>query len=326
MDNFVIKKPKKKYTWLKRFFTILFFVVLIFSLFTLHEIYFKKPNSFQEKIFVVEQGSSLSKVLNDLSKDGLIDIYTSTLFLIKKKNFGIQSGPYRFKKAVTIYELLSRLHRGIYGDVYTSIRIPEGSNNKQIQEIILSKKLHNVKKDELESLMLGKEGYFFPDTYIFDVTVSAKDITALLEKTYKKKKTKAFTNKTINKSERELLIMASLIVKEANDGPEEKQMIADILWKRIARGQRLQVDAPFLYEYGPGVHVSQMRKKNSPFNTYLNGGLTPAPIGNPDYDSLYAAAHPKKNPYYFYLHGKNGQIYYARDYQGHLKNIRMYLR
>jgi cell division protein YceG involved in septum cleavage len=48
------------------------------------------------------------------------------------------------------------------------------------------------------------------------------------------------------KSEKDIIIMASLLEREANDATEAKT-IAGILWKRIQRGIPLQVDATFLY-------------------------------------------------------------------------------
>ena len=105
-------------------------------------------------------------------------------------------------------------------------------------------------------------------------------------------------------------------------------MISGILWKRIKEKMPLQIDAPFLYERGKG--SAQLSRadltEDSLYNTYTRTGLTPTPIGNPGYDSLYAAAHPISSEYYFYLHGSDGRIHYGKTYSEHLKNKRIYLR
>ncbi len=327
MDSFITTKKKNTKKNFKRFLFLGPLFILLFILGTTHyEFFVKKPEMSHEQIIFIKKGYSLSKSLEMLREKKVIAPVYFAPYTLKFLDLSVKSGPYRFKKGLSFKEALERLHGGIYGDVYKTITIPEGSNNKQIREIIMNAQLKNVHQGELERIMYGREGIFFPDTYKFILTVDAQDITDAMIAQHKKKIKEAFSKKSVNKTEKELVIMASLIVKEATDDPIQKQMIADILWRRIARGQRLQIDAPFLYEYGPEVKVSQVRKKASSFNTYLRAGLTPAAIANPDYDSLYAAAHPKANPYYFYLHGKNGDIHYAKDYQGHLKNIRTYLK
>jgi UPF0755 protein len=39
----------------------------------------------------------------------------------------------------------------------------------------------------------------------------------------------------------------------------------------------------------------------SPYNTYVNSGLPPGPIGSPGRESLEAAAHPADTDYLFYV-------------------------
>ncbi len=122
--------------------------------------------------------------------------------------------------------------------------------------------------------------------------------------------------------------MASLLEKEASNDLEQKRIISGILWKRIRIGMPLQIDAPFLYERGKG--SAQLSNKDlrasSKYNTYINKGLTPTPIGNPGYDSLYAAAHPIESNYLFYLHDFNGGVHYGKNHKEHVTNKKKYLK
>jgi UPF0755 protein len=64
---------------------------------------------------------------------------------------------------------------------------------------------------------------------------------------------------------------------------------------------------------------------DSPYNTYKYKGLPPGPIGNPGLDSILAAINPTKTAYLYYLSDKNGKLYYAKTYEGHMANRRKYL-
>ena len=64
---------------------------------------------------------------------------------------------------------------------------------------------------------------------------------------------------------------------------------------------------------------------NSPYNTYLNPGLPPAPIANPGIESLRGAANPAQTDYLYYIHYLNGKIHYARTLEEHERNIKNFL-
>ncbi len=124
------------------------------------------------------------------------------------------------------------------------------------------------------------------------------------------------------------MIMASIIQAEAHAGYEEKQIISGILWNRLSKGMRLQVDATLKYYTGRGsadLTISDL-SDDHPYNTYTRGGLPPTPIGNPGIDAIRAALHPKASEYLFYLHDSDGKIRYASTFEEHKKNISAYLK
>jgi len=69
----------------------------------------------------------------------------------------------------------------------------------------------------------------------------------------------------------ELLVMASILEKEASK-TKDRQMIAGVLWHRIAIGMPLQVDATFPYIIGKNTFQLTLEdlKTDSPYNTYIN--------------------------------------------------------
>ena len=60
---------------------------------------------------------------------------------------------------------------------------------------------------------------------------------------------------------------------------------------------------------------------DSPYNTYINPGLTPGPICNPGLSAIEAAIYPADTDYYFFALGKDGKSHFFTDYNEHLKFI-----
>jgi UPF0755 protein len=60
----------------------------------------------------------------------------------------------------------------------------------------------------------------------------------------------------------------------------------------------------------------------SPYNTYLNYGLPPTAIANPDLISLRAVAFPAETPYYYFRAAcdGSGRHNFAITYEEHLNN------
>jgi UPF0755 protein len=239
----------------------------------------------------------------------------------------INKGEYYFEKPVSVVGVALRISGRDFGIDRKKITFPEGFTNKQIA-MRLDKELSDFDSNLFLELAKDSEGYLFPDTYNFFPWSTPEVVLTTLKKTFEQK-TESL-NEEISKSKRslkEIIIMASLIEKEAR-GEEDRFIISGILWKRIEKGIPLQVDAPFLYILGKEsseLTISDL-STNSPFNTYRYKGLPPAPIGNPGLESIKASLRPTTSPYLYYLHDKNGNIYYAKTYDEHKQNIKKYLK
>ena len=67
---------------------------------------------------------------------------------------------------------------------------------------------------------------------------------------------------------------------------------------------------------------------DSPYNTYMYGGLPPGPIENPGSEAINAVLNPAKHDYYFFMadvYG-DGTVYYAKTLEEHEANVDKYLR
>ena len=120
--------------------------------------------------------------------------------------------------------------------------------------------------------------------------------------------------------------MASIIEKEVITH-EDMKTVSGVLWKRIAIGMPLQVDAVFPYIMGKNTFelTREDLQFDSPYNTYKYKGLPPGPINNPGLDSILAAATPAKTKYVYFLSDKDGNFHYAVSYAQHLANKKKYL-
>ena len=120
----------------------------------------------------------------------------------------------------------------------------------------------------------------------------------------------------------QVLIAASIVEKEGYI-PVNMPDTARVIYNRLAQGTPLQMDATVLYALGQdgGPVTAQDLKTQSPYNTYLNSGLTPTPICMPSTEALRAAVHPPAGAWlYFVLVNKNGTMAFSDTYAEQLAN------
>lgn len=152
------------------------------------------------------------------------------------------------------------------------------------------------------------EGYLYPETYA--IKPDGFDVRHLVQRqidTFAARFWEAF-KADIHESGRslhELVVMASLLERE-EPLPEQRPLVAGILWKRIDAGVPLGVDATSRYELAEWndrkSFLKRLRDPQDPWNTRTKAGLPPGPIGAPTVDSLVAALRPKRSDFWYYLH------------------------
>ena len=173
------------------------------------------------------------------------------------------------------------------------------------------------------------EGYLFPDTYRIYADSDAKALVRKMLGNFEAKFTPQMRQDAAaqGKSVHQIVTMASILEREVR-GDEDRAMVADIFWRRVAAGRGLEADSTVNYLTGsskPSVSYEDT-KIDSPWNTYKYKGLPPGPIGNPSLSALLAALHPKANPYWYFLTDKDGNVHYAKTLDEHNANKANYLR
>lgn len=61
------------------------------------------------------------------------------------------------------------------------------------------------------------------------------------------------------------------------------------------------------------------------YNTYINIGLPPAPIGNPGIAAIQAALNPAETDYLYYVSDSEGHLHFARSLPEHQENINKFV-
>lgn len=120
-------------------------------------------------------------------------------------------------------------------------------------------------------------------------------------------------------------IIASIIQKESNS-IDEMPLISSVIYNRLEKGMRLQMDGTL--NYGPYAHtiVTPERIKNdeSAYNTYKHKGLPPHPLSTVTLNALKASMKPTTSDYLFFMLNQDGTHNFTATYDEHLENIRAF--
>lgn len=143
------------------------------------------------------------------------------------------------------------------------------------------------------------EGLLFPDTYqVSNADNEAQVIermVGLMERVAVNQEDIVEGAERRGRTPYEVLIIASMIEKEAKLA-EDRPKIARVIYNRLFLGMPLQIDATLYYGHDRSTPFSELRRIDSPYNTYLYPGLPPTPIANPGRASIQAALNPAPNP------------------------------
>lgn len=303
-------------------------LILITSTLVVMVYFISPPKSFpKNSSFVIEKGTPLGVISYKLKSGGYIRsrFLFEGLIILKQNEKSISEGEYFFEKPINLIFVALRLTGSDFGLNRIKITIPEGYNRTEIAtrcDVLMP----NCNKQLFLEKTKGLEGQLFPDTYLIFPSKNEDELISKMTANFNNKTKGLFENKT-PAEQKNILILASILEREAN-GDEDIKIISGILKNRLNINMALQVDATFYYLLGKeSSELTQADLKiKSPYNTYVNKGLPPEPIGNPGIKSIEAVLYPTKTDYLYYLHGNDGVAHYAKTYADHLKNKRLYLK
>lgn len=289
------------------------------------------PDDFPaDQLLTIPSGASLHEIATLLEGAHLIRSQAAFAILVRYRGAEsrIMAGEYLFSSPLDLAGLTERLIGGERGIERVRVTVPEGTSVAGMGRLF-KKTFIRFDEEQFVALTQGSEGYLFPDTYFFFLNATSGPIVETLQDNFTAKtaslRKEALANK---KSWADTIIMASIVEEEAAT-PEDRRIVSGILWKRLAKGMHLGVDAPFAYAMGKNsatLTTDDLKDFDSPYNTYRYLGLPPTPITNPGLDAIDAVLHPETSPYYYYLSDKEGMIHYAKTFEEHKRNKEKYLR
>ncbi len=323
---------------------ILAFLLIAFSALALDFYFFlNKPLGVSaEQVYYFKSGSSVSALARDLEKQKIISnrLYFSIWTRLTGSARKLKAGEYVIGPELNTLQLLSLMKKGKV-QLY-SLTLVEGFTFKQMMLRINQSEILNHQLLELNDAQIMKkighqgehpEGRFFPDTYRFSKGMSDVE---LLKKSYnemQKRLDLEWQQRDKNlplKSAYEALILASIVEKESAIAEERKQ-IAGVFVNRLRNGMRLQTDPTVIYgigdKYKGNIRYKHLRT-DTPYNTYTRKGLPPTPIAMPGQGALYAATHPDKTPFIYFvaMSDRSGRHIFSTSLKDHENAVDIHQR
>lgn len=322
---------------MRKFFYALLYILILFtvSFYLLTEI--KKPIFVKKTIVEIPYGTKVVDIAEILEEKGVISSRYLFLILHSFKRSKLEAGEYEFSGYLSVYDVYRILEEGKY-KLYKVV-IKEGYDLYDIAEELEKKNV--CKKEDFLKYAFSEEvvrrynlstpsmeGFLFPDTYFFSKNTHPLKVIDVMFKNFLEKTEelrKELKNKNLDLET--WVTIASMIEKETYID-EEKPLIAAVIYNRLKRGMKLQIDPTVIYAakrkgLWKGVLLKSFYKIDDPYNTYVYFGLPPGPIANPGLSSLKAALYPARVNYLYFVARKDGKGHlFAETFIKHLRNVR----
>lgn len=311
--------------------------------------------------FIIEGGQNANIIALNLSRMGVIDPRNETLFLNYLRYYGYDSslkpGEFVLSPQESVPEIVERLLQSSSDVVDVEIGFLEGWRIEQMVEYLEAVSPAAIDPDEFQEIVVRDvdfgqipdglsealadvetfEGYLFPDDYRIPLDATAEDLVAVMLERFDERVNvnvrEAF--KLQDLTLHEAVTVASIVEREAVV-EVERPTIASVYLNRLDIPMRLEADPTVQYALGFDEDWGNWWKSplflgdlevDSPYNTYQNDGIPPAPIASPSLGSMLAVANPESSEYLFFVAGCQavdvpaGTHLFSLDFDEHLANV-----
>ncbi|WP_435971112.1 endolytic transglycosylase MltG [Streptomyces sp. Qhu_M48] len=277
----------------------------------------------------IPKGAYGNEIGNILKKAGVVksvDAFVSAQLQNPKGN-SIQAGVYTLKKEMSAESAVTLM---LDPASQSNFVIPEGRRNVWVYEQIdrklgleagTTKDIARTRAGELglpewavnhKNVKDPLEGFLFPASY--PVAKGSKPEDALRKmvgranQEYAKLDLEAKAQELGVESPWEIVTIASLVQAEGTSHDDFRKM-GEVVYNRLKPSNPqtfggLEFDSTYNYIKNQSkldLSLAEVRKYNSPYNTYFVKGLPPGPIGNPGLEALQGALNPTNDGWYYFI-------------------------
>ncbi len=290
---------------------------------------FHKPTPDGKVTIEVAQGLTTTQIAQILIDKDVIGNRFAFRLMAKVRGLDgkIEAGRYEMRKLMGVQAALDvfserPFEKGVNITVppgYTIQQIAErlGTHTQITKDSFIKAAMHARLPDVLMESSPSVEGALFPETYLVGEHETAEELVARMERQFSASTASLDWTQAskLGVSRYGAVIIASLIEREARV-PEDRAKIAAVIYNRLHKHRRLQIDATVLYGIPHKVPTLADLRRPSPYNTYLIDGLPPTPIANPGRPALEAALHPAPtDALYYVVCEKSGQHCFTNSAQ-----------
>jgi len=297
----------------------------------------------------IPHGASSRSVARQLEKAGVVrNAVAFEIYARRHRKRTLQAGEYFFDHAVSGKDVFWTIANGnVYQRPFT---VREGQTMFDIARELEAAKflsaedfLNAAKQPELIHDLAPRaktlEGFLFPATYNLPRHPSAHALVAEMTQKFREQWGQIAPPANGDNTGGVLsygapllatVTLASLVERETPK-PEERLLVAGVFENRLKKGMLLQCDPTVIYaleqegRYNGTLSTKDLHTE-SPYNTYMHGGLPPGPIGNPGAISLRAALAPADTTFLYFVANTQGGHFFSSTLTEHNQNVNRYRR
>ena len=295
---------------------------------------FPPGGSGREVVFTVRPGDSISTIATEMHRAGIL----SSPFAFRVESFVqgtplVQPGAYEIRQGESFPSIVTTLNGG------PNVPQVDVTPGLTLNEIVatLAFRLGNpwadaFRSDETLAATTNAyaphgtlEGLIGPGLYLIMPGETPAQLVAAMQAAFTKEADAVglSASSSVEGLNAYQLVTAASIVEKEGYYPKNMPKVARVIYNRLARSMPLQMDSTILYALrrDGGAVTPAMLQLPSPYNTYLNSGLTPTPICVVSPQALSAVLHAPAGPWlYFVLVDKAGDMRFSTTFAKQLAN------
>lgn len=286
-----------------------------------------------EVVIEVVSGQTVSDVGETLKQEDVIKS-TQAFFEVANatpESSSLQPGFYAMAQKMSASDALDTL-LDPSARVQARVTLPEGFRLDETLERLaagtdLPLRDYRAALEDAESFGLpdyaqgNPEGFLYPATYEVPPDADAGSVLEQLFAAYAVAAEESGVERTPRDPE-EIVIIASLVEAEARL-PEDFGKVARVVYNRLELGMPLQFDSTVNYALNADKEIVTYEDlgEDSPYNTYQNTGLPPAPINSPGEAAMLAAVNPTGGDWLYFVttEPEAGTTKFTSDYDEFLR-------